>query len=639
MSLTSVTGQRYSLSGPASYGIRGGDYRFICQISGGNIQLNDVIQFTKNNISICRQVLTCDPGSSSDTRYTCGCSNGNKRQHYLKITNVTSTDAGTWTCGDTFNTGTSSPVTIPVYYGPENIRFTPTISSIIVIENDSRTVTCLADCNPTCNISWYKGTDTRDAKIFSSKVLLQLNNIQRQDRVYTCQAKHRIMTTTPLTKTLQITVYYGPENIKFTPTSSSITAIENESRIVTCSANCNPPPCNINWYKKAETVASGRNGLLQLINIKRQQAGNYTCQVANTQIPDSLQSKQLMIIVHYPPTITSLISDATNNMIDGDSTVTFTCSVDSLPSSIISWSRSQQGEQPYSGSQYTIPKAGCQHTDNYTCTASNNIGQPVSKTIPLYVRCIPVLDPKQESKTSISVGRAETGVLSIHVLAYPLPVYTWYYQPQGGCEKPVTDFRIRQEDDGLSSTLTIQDVTEDDSGKYIVYVNNSLGTRSTLFNLAVTSQDEGSTCSNQCSNNDVFSREPGVGVGIAIGVGICFIIVGITTVLLWIIWKKTGKKVCFKKMNGDKTVVNDTVSHNTELNNINLSDTPHVYDHVSAANTRDTANTSVAQASTTQPDNTHITQAGTTDSGITTQASTIEPTNPDYQHIHNIITI
>ncbi|XP_055958985.1 uncharacterized protein LOC130014116 [Patella vulgata] len=276
-----------------------------------------------------------------------------------------------------------------------------------------------------------------------------------------------------------------------------------------------------------------------------------------------------MVIVHYPPTIKSLTSDANNNMIDEDSTVTFTCSVDNLPSSVISWSRSQQGGQLYSGSQYTIPKASCQHTDNYTCTASNNIGQPVSNTIPLYVR------------------------------SYPLPVYTWYYQLQDGSERLITSFRSNQKDDGLSSTLTIQDVTEDDDGKYIVYVNNSLGTRSTLFNLAVSSQDGGG----MFCNDVVISRERAVGAAICLA--ICLLVLGVATVSFWCIMKKRGQRICFINIKADQTVVNDTTSR---TDNVTLSDIPPVtlshipptvYDRVDATNTRDIVNLEYINPSTT----------------------------------------
>ncbi|XP_055958683.1 hemicentin-1 [Patella vulgata] len=583
-------GQTYSLSGSTSYGIRGGGYIFTCQIYGGNLVPSDIIQFNRDSMSVCRHVLTC-LSSVPSGRYTCGCINGNNRQLYLNITNIQVTDAGDWTCGDSFNIATSQAVTLPVYYGPENIRFEPTSSSITVIENESRTVTCSADCNPPCNIKWYKGADTTTAS--GSNGLLSLTKRQHAGN-YTCQITNTQIPGSLQSKQLMVIVHYGPENIRFTPTSSSITVIENKSRTVTCSADCNPP-CNINWKKGS--APSGSNGLLSLSNITRQQAGNYTCHVTNTQISGSLQSKQLMVIVYYPPTITSLAPDGVGNMINEESTVTFNCSVDSLPSSVISWSRSQQGEQLYSGSQYTIPKAICQHTDNYTCTASNNIGQPVSKTIPLYVRCAPVLDHNQETKTTISLGRGETGVLSIHVLAYPLPVYTWYYQLQDGSKQPIIEFRTRQKDDGLSSILTIQDVTEDDSGTYIVYVNNSLGTRSTVFNLVVSSED---------TSVDGYSSM--LGVGIAIGLGISVLVVGIATALAWVILKRNGKRFGIKSVKAsDQRVVKDSDT----LENITLSDTPHVYDQVNTAvtNTRDTVNTSVLEISSTDYINTSTTSS------------------------------
>ncbi|XP_050415370.1 opioid-binding protein/cell adhesion molecule isoform X1 [Patella vulgata] len=308
--------------------------------------------------------------------------------------------------------------------------------------------------------------------------------------------------------------------------------------------------------------------LLSLNNIKRQQAYNYTCRVTHTQISSSVLSKQLTVIVHYPPSISSLISDATNNMIDDDSGITFTCAVDSFPSSNISWSRSQQGRQLFFGRQYAIPKVSCQHTDNYTCTARNDISKPVSRTIPLYVRCRPVLDPNKDTKTSISVSRGETGVLSIHVLAYPLPVFTWYYQQQDGSERLIIDFRSQQIDDGLSSTLTIQDVTFDDGRKYIVYVNNSLGSRSIVFNMAVLSNDDD-------NNNNL------LGIGIAIGLGIILFIIAIIIVLLWVVFKKTGRRICIQKVTGnDPTLFDDANNQQTRSDNITLSETPPIYERV-----------------------------------------------------------
>ncbi|KAK6174048.1 hypothetical protein SNE40_017394 [Patella caerulea] len=516
-----IEGQTYNLSGSAPYGIRGGDYRFTCHISGGNFIRTDIFVFKKDSVKVCEQPFSCDPSPSSDNRSTCGCINGNNSQLYLNITNVQSTDAGTWTCGDSFNINTSPPVTLPVYYGPENIRFTP--SSIAVIENESRTVNCSADCNPPCTISWYNGGDSSGTIISSSNGLLQLNNIQRQDTAYTCQAEYTILTTTPLTKTLQITVYYGPENIRFTPTGSSITVIENESRTVTCSAECNPP-CNINWKKGS--VPSGSNGLLSMNNITRQQSGNYTCQVTNTQIPDLLQSKQLMVIVHYPPNITNLTSDATNNMIDEYSTVTFTCSVDSLPSSAIAWFRSPQGEQLYSGSQYTIPKASCQHTDNYTCTARNNIGQPVSKPIPLYVKC----SPRENMVTKRNItNRINTTInLEVDIIAYPPPTFTWYHTPTRQIINTATTQQVSTINYKSTLKITLNSTL---FGDYIVSVVNDVGVQ----NFTITVIDgEPPEPPDKLGNNNMLTIVGGI-IGI-------LVIAGVITVIGVVIYRRMARE-------------------------------------------------------------------------------------------------
>ncbi|XP_055958764.1 uncharacterized protein LOC126829988 [Patella vulgata] len=157
-------------------------------------------------------------------------------------------------------------------------------------------------------------------------------------------------------------------------------------------------------------------------------------------------------------------------MIDEDSTVTFNCLVDSLPSSVISWSRSQQGGQLYSGSQYTISKASCQHIDNYTCTASNNIGQPVSKTIPLFVKC----SPRENTVTKRNItNRIHTTInLEVDIIAYPRPTFTWYHTPT----RQIINTARTQQLSTINYKSTVE-ITLNSTlfGDYIVSVYNDIG--------------------------------------------------------------------------------------------------------------------------------------------------------------------
>ncbi|XP_050415722.1 uncharacterized protein LOC126829680 isoform X2 [Patella vulgata] len=221
-----------------------------------------------------------------------------------------------------------------------------------------------------------------------------------------------------------------------------------------------------------------------------------------------------------PPTITNLTSDATNNMLDEDSTVTLTCSVDSLPSLLISWSRSQQGEQLYSGSQYTIPKASCQHSDNYTCTASNNNSQPVSKTIPLYVRC----SPRENTVTLRNItNRINTTInLQVDIIAYPRPTFTWYHIPT----RQIISTARTQQLSTINYKSTVE-ITLNSTlfGDYIVSVDNGIiGVK--IFTITVTEEEPPKPVNDSVESNNLPTIVGSV-IGVLAVIGIVVVIVGV----------------------------------------------------------------------------------------------------------------
>ncbi|XP_055956833.1 uncharacterized protein LOC130010507 isoform X2 [Patella vulgata] len=147
----------------------------------------------------------------------------------------------------------------------------------------------------------------------------------------------------------------------------------------------------------------------------------------------------------------------------------------------------------------------------------------------------------------IVVPHGETGIISINVLAYPLPVFVWYYHQQDGSQQPVTmvtGTRSKQTDDGLSSRLTIRDITYEDWGNYTVNIINSLGVTSKTYTLSV------------ISNGDAVKEavDDKLGVGIAIGLGIGLVISGVLFVIIWCIKKRRDAI-----MSNDRNGVNDTV--------------------------------------------------------------------------------
>ncbi|ESO95192.1 hypothetical protein LOTGIDRAFT_175245 [Lottia gigantea] len=81
----------------------------------------------------------------------------------------------------------------------------------------------------------------------NKQLYLNISNIYKQDdTTWSCGDDNNRGSTT-------VSVYYGPENIKFNPTSDNIDVIEGKSQSVNCLADCKPD-CNINWSKDGSTT-------------------------------------------------------------------------------------------------------------------------------------------------------------------------------------------------------------------------------------------------------------------------------------------------------------------------------------------------------------------------------------------------
>ncbi|XP_050397616.1 neural cell adhesion molecule 1 [Patella vulgata] len=500
----SYTGGQF-LTSQQPYAIRGETFTWVCDIRGQQNPENVVfIKFRSrrsDTLSICTvKINECSSRRSRYSRYNCGCINNDTSSLYLTLTNIQADDEGKWACKQSSNT--VYPVYLPVYYGPENVRFRyNTRDGLGFTEGEDSTLTCNADCEPQCNIRLYNKTintsepsSVNKNQLLSSNGSLSLVNISRDinGSAIICQAVHPNFSGTSVTAEIKLKVYYVARNIVFSTTDNE-TVIEGQDVNITCySSDGCYPPCTFIWhhdspysyyYNYHRHRSNSDIAILSMKRVNRERSGVYKCEARQSQRPGLHKYRELTLTVYYPPKIEYLKSDAPNE-IDEGSSVTLFCSVDSVPDSSISWSRSKESQLPTTGSKLFIPIATCGHADDYTCTADNGVGQPSTKTISVYVRCLPRIDQNQTTNgkgVPVIVGDDKTAVLTIHVIAYPLPTFKWYRLYSTGIEKPLTDFSIKQTDTLLSSTLTIEDFTVEDNGYYKVYVENSIGVRSHVF--------------------------------------------------------------------------------------------------------------------------------------------------------------
>ncbi|XP_048241026.1 cell adhesion molecule-related/down-regulated by oncogenes-like [Haliotis rufescens] len=172
-------------------------------------------------------------------------------------------------------------------------------------------------------------------------------------------------------------------------------------------------------------------------------------------------------------TVNSLSGTLTVNESDP---VTLRCQIDSNPGSVI---RLLNGTEELTRadnsmtSEYRLESADCRQRGNYSCTAANKIGAPVSQRVELLVKCYPRLDGTVAQQLKYA-SRLDGNVnVSVSVLAYPLPTFTWSRtnstsQDLTGSSSPVSDISV-------TARLHLTDLQQQDFGDYNLTVDNGVG--------------------------------------------------------------------------------------------------------------------------------------------------------------------
>ncbi|XP_046546386.1 sialoadhesin-like [Haliotis rubra] len=296
---------------------------------------------------------------------------------------------------------------------------------------------------------------------------------------YTCQGRNSLGGSTSSPVTLE--VQYGPS---VSVAASTQTVTEGQTLTATCSVDSKPAAA-VTWTRKDGGNFTPQTGsTLTISNIQRSQAGTYVCTATNTLSPCGgtsvvrSDSVEVTVDVQYPVTINMF----TANSLSGSVTVnesdpaTLSCQVDSNPRSVI---RLLNGTEELTRADnsltatYRLESADCRQRGNYSCTATNNIGAPVSQRVELLVKCSPRLDGtvSQQLKYAARLGGDVT--VSVSVLAYPLPTFTWSRsisttQDLTGSSSPVSDISV-------TARLHLTNLQQQDFGDYSLTVDNGVG--------------------------------------------------------------------------------------------------------------------------------------------------------------------
>ncbi|KAM9838653.1 cell adhesion molecule CEACAM20-like [Aulostomus maculatus] len=280
----------------------------------------------------------------------------------------------------------SAPFNITIYYGPDEVTFTPANPPKFVRQGSDFNLTCSSKSNPPATFTWY-GNDT--AMEVAGPVLL-LENVKAhgfgaQLTKYKCSAKNVKTQRLANSSSVSFAVMEPITGIKITgPTSTLIAG--NSSASISCQVSAGTVSTS-SWLKDGKLLTPGarvtfsKDMISMTINpLQKEDNGEYACQVEN---PVNTEKASYKMVVNFGPEQAVVTGESAVEVRDS---VTLSCSAVSIPPANFTW-KFNGSQTNIKTAQYTIKEAVYKNTGVYTCEAHNAItGKSSTSTHSLSVK-------------------------------------------------------------------------------------------------------------------------------------------------------------------------------------------------------------------------------------------------------------
>ncbi|XP_054597086.1 cell adhesion molecule CEACAM6 [Nothobranchius furzeri] len=217
----------------------------------------------------------------------------------LELRNLTLNDSGEYRVSILPAHGDESPgITKLNLYETVSITELNSTSTDLVEFNDSISLSCSFTGSPS-SFHWMNGssvvTDSDRVQISRSNGTSTMNitDVTRYD-----QGSYECLPLCPSTSNLpqvNITVSYGPENIRLDLDQPADSYLEGSHVNLTCKVDSRPS-AEFKWFLKGKPL-SGSGPKLQLMNIRMNQTGDYSCQAFNSKTLRYVTSQPLTVSV------------------------------------------------------------------------------------------------------------------------------------------------------------------------------------------------------------------------------------------------------------------------------------------------------------------------------------------------------
>ncbi|XP_071173997.1 neural cell adhesion molecule 2-like isoform X2 [Mytilus edulis] len=211
----------------------------------------------------------------------------------LLLENITISQSGRYRCKakNSLRTESSKYITMDVLYAPETVVLSPSKEIYTRTEGSSiRSITCSADCNPVCNITWMYP----DKRTLPRSYIYEYSLEKTHDGEYTCKAFNEIGYKE---KSVTVIVNYAPFDVQLSPNSTSFIVEENKHVLITCSADCRPQ-CEYQWTGQTDWSSSNKHLIIRYA--KKADSGSLRCAARNNV--GYTYSSYVRVTVHSRPT-------------------------------------------------------------------------------------------------------------------------------------------------------------------------------------------------------------------------------------------------------------------------------------------------------------------------------------------------
>ncbi|XP_064861544.1 basement membrane-specific heparan sulfate proteoglycan core protein-like isoform X4 [Oncorhynchus nerka] len=383
----------------------------------------------------------------------------------LILPNVGRADSGEYICNATNSMGTTE---VTIMLDVETPPYATSLPDDVAVRvGEVIRLQCLAHGTPPLLFQWTKLNGSLSTRADVQGGDLQINLATPEDAgTYKCVATNKVGTSeahATVTVRSPLAVRVSPQ----VEVKARGSAVE-----FTCSA-AGGLGTTMEWLKEGGALPPNhhiKDGVLRIENLEQRNEGIYICRA--TSVHGQAQDSAKLTIQALPKVMIN-VRTAVQTVMVGNS-VEFECQAIGEPQPTVRWSK-VGGPLPahimVKGGMLKIEQVSDADAGQYRCTATNDVGSVQSQVV-LHVQSLPQIAALPELN-EVTVG--SDAVLPCVASGYPVPAIKW----------SKLDGELHPKCRQVVNTLTVPEVTHEDSGTYVCTASNKQGKVEALTTLKV----------------------------------------------------------------------------------------------------------------------------------------------------------